>query len=160
MIQAMDRLLYSAVTRGWPHPRIENYIGVLKVDDAGSALPNVVSRTFQIIDTKASGLLTHTSMMIAALGVAGHLVADSYLENGVIVIEIMLYLLVAIACLRCMAIFNEHSIAHDPSMVSNAVRDELILRRELYMVCNRATIALTVLIFFSLPILYLYTPAR
>jgi hypothetical protein len=160
MIQAMDRLLYSAVTRGWPHPRIENYIGVLKVDDAGSALPNVVSRTFQLIDTKASGLLTHTSMMIAALGVAGHLVADSYLENGVIVVEIMLYLLVAIACLRCMAIFNEHSIAHDPAMVSNAVRDELILRRELYIVCNRATIALTVLIFFSLPILYLYTPAR
>jgi hypothetical protein len=160
MIQAMDRLLYSAVTRGWPHPRIENYIGVLKVDDAGSALPNVVSRTFQLIDTKASGLLTHTSMMIAALGVAGHLVADSYLENGVIVVEIMLYLLVAIACLRCMAIFNEHSIAHDPSMVSTAVRDELILRRELYIVCNRATIALTVLIFFSLPILYLYTPAR
>ena len=53
--------------------------------------------------------------MIAALGVAGHLVAESYLEDGVIVVEIMLYLLVAVACLRCMAIFNEHSIAHDPS---------------------------------------------
>jgi len=159
MIQALDRWLFSAVTRGWPHPRIANYIEVLKVDDPESALPSVISRTFQLIDTKASGLLTHTSMMIAALGVAGHLVAESYLENGVIVIEIMLYLLVAIACLRCMAIFNEHSMALDPSLISTAVRDELILRRELYSICNRATICLTGLIFFSLPLLYLYTPS-
>jgi hypothetical protein len=159
MIQSVDRWLFGAVTHGWPATRIENYIEILKVDDPQSAFPNVISRTFQLIDTKASGLLTHTSMMIAALGVAGHLVAESYLEDGVIVIEIMLYLLVAIACLRCMAIFNEHSIAHDPSLVSNAVRDELILRRELYSTCNRATIFLTVLIFFSLPILYLYVPS-
>jgi hypothetical protein len=160
MIQAMDRFLYGAVTRGWPRPRIESYIDVLKVDDPESAFPNVMSRTFQLIDTEASGLLTHTSMMIAALGVAGHLVADSYLENGVIVIEIMLYLLVAIACLRCLAMFNEHSVAADPATAADAVRDELILRRELYALCNRATIFLTMLIFFSLPILYLYTPSR
>jgi hypothetical protein len=159
MIPAVDRWLFGAVTHGWPPARIENYIEILKVDDPQSAFPNVISRTFQLIDTKASGLLTHTSMMIAALGVAGHLVAESYLEDGVIVIEIMLYLLVAIACLRCMAIFNEHSVADDPSLVSTAVRDELILRRELYSACNRATIFLTVLIFFSLPILYLYVPS-
>jgi hypothetical protein len=159
MIPAADRWLFGAVTHGWPPARIENYIEILKVDDPQSAFPNVISRTFQLIDTKASGLLTHTSMMIAALGVAGHLVAESYLEDGVIVVEIMLYLLVAIACLRCMAIFNEHSVADDPSLVSNAVRDELILRRELYSTCNRATIFLTVLIFFSLPILYLYVPS-
>ena len=95
--------MFGAVTHGWPRTRIENYIEILKVDDPQSALPNVISRTFQLIDTKAGGLLTHTSMMIAALGVAGHLVAESYLEDGVIVVEIMLYLLVAVACLRCMA---------------------------------------------------------
>ena len=159
MIPSVDRWLFGAVTHGWPSARIENYIEILKVDDPQSGFPNVISRTFQLIDTKASGLLTHTSMMIAALGVAGHLVAESYLEDGVIVVEIMLYLLVAIACLRCMAIFNEHSVAHDPSLVSNAVRNELILRRELYSACNRATIFLTALIFVSLPILYLYVPS-
>ena len=58
-----------------------------------------------------------------------------------------------------MAIFNEHSVAHAPSMVSDAVRDELILRRELYMKCNRAAIFLTALIFVSLPILYFYAPS-
>jgi len=159
-VPAMDRWLFRAVTRGWPQPRIENYVDVLKVDDPQSALPNVISRSFQLIDTKASGLLTHTSMMIAALGVAGHLVADSHLEEGVILVEIMLYLLVAVMCLRCMAIFNEHSFVSSHSDISNIVRDELILRRELYSACNRATIYLTMLIFFSLPILYLYVPAR
>jgi hypothetical protein len=158
MIQHLNRLLYGAVTRGWARARIENYIEVLKVDDPQSAFPNVISRTFQLIDTKASGLLTHTSMMIAALGVAGHLVADDYVEDGVIVVEIMLYLLVAVACLRCMAIFNEHSVASDPALVTDAVRDELVLRRELYIASNRATIFLTVLIFISLPILYRYVP--
>jgi hypothetical protein len=158
MIRRLNQLLYGAVTRGWPQSRIENYIEVLKVDDPQSAFPNVISRTFQLIDTKASGLLTHTSMMVAALGVAGHLVADSYVEDGVIVVEIMLYLLVAVACLRCMSIFNEHSVANDPALVTHAVRNELILRRELYIASNRATIFLTVLIFFSLPILYLYVP--
>src|SRR5882757_2087644 len=160
MISTMDRLLFGAVTYGWPAPRIANYIEVLKVDDPESALPSVIGRTFQLIDTKASGLLTHTSMMVAALGVAGHLVAESHLEDGVIVVEIMLYLLVAVACLRCMAIFDAHSVGHDPALVNNAVRDELILRRELYSICNRATIFLTVLIFFSLPLLYLYVPTR
>jgi hypothetical protein len=57
-----------------------------------------------------------------------------------------------------MAIFNEHSVANGTSPVSNAVRDELILRRELYMMCNRAAIVLTALIFVSLPILYFYVP--
>ena len=156
--QGLNRLLFAAVTFGWSRARIENYVEVLQVDDAQSALPNVISRTFQIIDTTATGLLTHTSMMIAALGLSGRLVSNSYFEDGVIVAEIMPYLLVAVACLRCMAIFNEHSIARDPSQVSVAVRNELILRRELYTLCNRTTIVMTMLIFFSLPILYLYNP--
>ena len=43
----------------------------------------------QIIDSKASGLLTHTSMMIAALGISAPVAANDYLEQGVIVVEIM-----------------------------------------------------------------------
>ena len=158
MQQGLNRLLFAAVTFGWSRARIENHVEVLQVDDVQSALPNVISRTFQIIDTKATGLLTHTSMMIAALGLSGRLVSNSYFEDGVIVAEIMPYLLVAVACLRCMAIFNEHSIARDPAMVSVAVRNELILRRELYTLCNRTTIVMTMLIFFSLPMLYFYNP--
>jgi hypothetical protein len=70
MIRLLDRWLYRA--RGWPQSRVADYVQVLEVDDPESTVPNVVSRTSQLIDTRASGLLTHTSMMIAALGFAGH----------------------------------------------------------------------------------------
>jgi hypothetical protein len=154
----IDRFLLGAMTRGWPRERFHDYVESLKVDDEQSALPNVIGRSFQIVDAKATGLLTHTSMMVAALGVTAPVVAESRIEQGVIIVEIMLYLLVAIACLRCIAVLNEHAVAHDPSRVADAVRDELILRRELFMLCTRAAIYLTVLIFISLPILYLYVP--
>ena len=56
-------------------------------------------RTFASIDAKATGLLTHTSMMIAGLGLIAPLVADSDLEVGIVVSEIAVYLLIALGCL-------------------------------------------------------------
>ena len=44
-------------------------------------------------------------------------------------------------------------------MVTDAVRNELILRRELYMLCNRMAIYLTMAIFVTLPVLYFIHPA-
>jgi hypothetical protein len=35
---------------------------------------------------------------------------------------------------------------------------ELILRRELYGLCNRVTIYLTIVVFLLLPVLYVYKP--
>ena len=71
----------------------------------------------------------------------------------------MLYLTVALGCLRCIAIFNEHAVPHGPGVVTDAVRNELILRRELYMLCNRTAIYLTMAIFVTLPVLYFIHPA-
>jgi hypothetical protein len=34
----------------------------------------------------------------------------------------------------------------------------LIIRREMYQLCNKASTTLTVLIFFSIPLLFLYNP--
>src|SRR6185312_10703092 len=150
LTRTIDRLLYARLTSGWPRARIDNYVERLKVDDEESPIPNVCGRTFQVIDAKASGVLTHTSMMIAALGVASGIVADSRGEQAVIVAEIALYLLVAVGCLRCMEVFDEHSDAQATS--ANAVRDEIILRRQLFMFCNRAAILLTAIMFISLPL--------
>jgi hypothetical protein len=158
LTRAIDGLLYAALTRGWPRARVENYVALLKVDDEDSPVPNVVGRTFQVIDAKASGVLTHTSMMIAALGVASGFVADSRGEQAVIVAEIALYLLVAVGCLRCMEIFDEHAGAKPPP--AEMVRDEIILRRQLFMFCNRAAIVLTALMFISLPLLFAYVPEK
>jgi hypothetical protein len=153
--QAMDRFLYRTMTRGWPKERIERYTEHLAVDGDGTLGPFPISRSFQILDAKAGGLLTHTSMMIAALGISAPVVADNHFEQGVIVAEIMLYLLVALGCLRCLAMFHR-----DAGPLHELALTELIIRRELFKWCNFGAITLTVLVFISLPLLYLYVPSR
>jgi hypothetical protein len=154
LIRAMDRALYRAVTRDLRREHVEKYVKHLAVDDEETVVPNVIGRGLQIIDTKASGLLTHTSMMIAALGVSAPVVANDYFEQGVIVVEIMLYLTVALGCLRCLSMFQNDLESPSP----DEARDELILRHELFKLCNRAAISLTFLVLISLPLLYLYVP--
>jgi len=153
--RAMDRLLYRTMTRGWSREHVENYTAHLAVDGDGSLGPNPISRSFQILDAKAGGLLTHTSMMIAALGISAPVVADNHFEQGVIVIEIMLYLLVALGCLRCLSMFHR-----DAGPLHELALTELIIRRELFKWCNFGAIMLTMLVFISLPLLYLYVPDK
>ena len=153
--EALDRFLYRVMTRGWPKERVERYTEQLAVDGDGSLGPFPISRSFQILDSKAGGLLTHTSMMIAALGVSAPVVADNHFEQGVIVIEIMMYLLIALGCLRCLSMFHR-----DDRPLQQIALAELIVRRELYKWCNFAAIALTLLVFISLPLLYLYVPQK
>jgi hypothetical protein len=155
-IQNFDRFLYRTMTRGWPAERIERYTELLAVDGDGTLGPNPISRSFQILDAKAGGLLTHTSMMIAALGVSAPVVADNHFEQGVIIIEIMLYLLVALGCLRCLSMF--HRDYKRP--LQETALEELIIRRELFQWCNHGAILLTLLVFVSLPLLYLYVPEK
>src|SRR5579863_209786 len=128
LIQSMDRALYRAITRDLPREHVDRYVKHLAVDDEETVVPNVIGRGFQIIDNKASGLLTHTSLMIAALGISAPVVANDYFEQGVIVAEIMLYLLVALGCLRCLAMFQNDLDSPQP----DAARDEMILRHELF----------------------------
>lgn len=154
--RAVDRILYRAVTHGWPREHIDNYVERLAVDAEETIVPNVIGRGLQIIDAKASGLLTHTSMMIAALGVSAPVVANDYFEQGVIVVEIMFYLMVALGCLRCLSMFQDDF----GSPTKHAARDELILRHELFRLCNQAAMLLTLLVLLSLPLLYLYVPQK
>jgi len=160
LVQTFDRLLFGALTRGWPRERVDNYVEMLRVDNRESAVPGVVGRTFQTIDAKASGVLTHTSMMVAALGVSSRIVADNRFEQWIIMAEITCYLVVAVGCLRCMEVFNEHNDMHlVPDASAAAVRREVILRRQLFMMCNRAAIFLTALMLVTLIALFAYVPA-
>ncbi len=72
------------------------------------ALAADVTDSFQLIDVKATGLLTHVSLMIAGLGLIAPLVADNQFEKGIVVAEIGVYLLVAVGCLRCLSVFHTH----------------------------------------------------
>lgn len=105
------------------------------------------SAAFQVLDTKASGLLTHVSMMIAGLGIVAPLLAQHRFEEIVIVVEIVVYLLIAIGCLRCLSVRSVGGLTH-PS-----VQRELIVKHELYRLCNNATIYFTILVFLSFPVM-------
>jgi len=110
----------------------------------------------QNIDAKATGLLTHVSMMIAGLGLIAPLVADHRTEEGVVVFEVAIYLVLAIGCLRCLSVFNPHKISGEMSGLSASLGDELLLRRELYAFCVRAAIVITTLIIVTLPAMYFW----
>ncbi len=151
---AFDRMVLRFVTRGWPPEKMDQYIRKLRVDDDDSAVPNVIGKTFTIIDTKATGLLTHASMMIAALGVSSAVVAANDIEKAVIILEIMVYLIIATFCLRLIAAFYEPP-DYDDAKLTAVVGQELILRLGLYTVINRVAIYLTMFVFISTPILFL-----
>jgi hypothetical protein len=160
--EALDRVLFVSIVSGWPSERITRYVDLLQVDNAHSPVPDVIARTFQSIDTKAAGLLTHTSMMIAALGLFAPAIAESRWEQIVILSEILCYLLIAIGCLRCISMLNEHYIDRGGlvrTIADDVIRNELIVRRELFIYCNRFCFYLTGLILVSLPVIYFISPA-
>jgi hypothetical protein len=82
LIRTVDHFLYRAITRDLRNEHIERYVRHLAVDHDETIVPNVIGRGFQIIDSKASGLLIHTSMMIAALGISAPVVAKDYFRAG------------------------------------------------------------------------------
>jgi hypothetical protein len=102
----LDRAFFALVTRGWNAHKIASYESTLRKRD--KEMSAEASHTFASIDTKATGLLTHTSMMIAGLGLIAPLVADSDFEVGIVIMEMAIYLLIALGCLRCLSVFHAY----------------------------------------------------
>src|SRR6516165_8670044 len=100
---ALDRAFFALGTRGWDARKIDGYEANLRKHVAISV---EASRTLSSIDAKATGLLTHTSMMIAGLGPIAPLVADNEIEDGIVIAEIAIYLLIALGWLRCLSVFH------------------------------------------------------
>ncbi|CAN5290213.1 hypothetical protein BH10PSE9_BH10PSE9_03390 [soil metagenome] len=152
-IRRIDAAIYRLITRAWPAGREREYARAVVAAHSETVLPLVLREHFAIIDGKSAALLTHTSMMVAAIGIAATIIAGSKFEQAIMIAEIMLYLLVAIACLRCSSLFREVT---EDNVGDGSMERELILRRELFMFCNTATIYLTILVLVTLPIvLYL-----
>ncbi len=158
MKSRIDQMLFAAITRGWDTRTIDRYSDSMQTRTA--ATPPHVERAFQTIDTKAGGLLTHVSMMIAGLGICAPVVAQSAVEEGIIIFEIAVYLLIAVGSLRCLSVFGSRELGTDPEVIKQALCRELILRQELYYLCNRAAIVFTILVFVSLPALLIWTPTK
>ena len=154
----LDRAFFALVTRGWDSGKIHNYEESLRKRD--NAMSVEAFRTFASIDAKATGLLTHTSMMIAGLGLIAPIVADSDLEVGIVVSEIAIYLLIALGCLRCLSVFQAHEINNAGDGLQDIIHRELIIRSELYSLCIRSAIVFTIIVFSLLPILYSSSPGK
>ncbi|HWV42001.1 hypothetical protein [Pseudorhodoplanes sp.] len=137
--------LIAALTNNLDEATISSYAHSLAHWDAERT--GATSAAFQILDTKAAGLLTHVSMMIAGLGIVAPLLAQHRFEEIVIVCEIIVYLLISIGCLRCLSVRSVEALQH-PS-----IQRELIVKHELYRLCNNATIWFTIIVFASFPIM-------
>jgi len=154
----IDRAFFALVTRGWNTRKIATYEANLRKRDKEMSAEAL--RTFGSIDAKATGLLTHTSMMIAGLGLIAPLVADSRFEVGVVVAEMAIYLLIALGCLRCLSVFHAHEFDSADNRMNEIIHREVIIRAELYSLCIRAAIMFTIVVFVLLPVLYFWTPEK
>ena len=149
-----DRPLLNVLTRQWDKTALSEYPERIRQHE--ESVPAPIASAMQNIDAKATGLLTHVSMMIAGLGLVAPLVADHRVEEGIIVFEMAVYLLLAVGCLRCLSVFNPHYLTGEMGAMSSALGQELLLRRELYAFCVRAAIVITLCIVVSLPAMYFW----
>ncbi len=140
--------LIAAFTNRLDDATISSYAQLLANWNAGRS--DATFAAFQTLDTKASGLLTHVSMMIAGLGIVAPLLVQHRAEEIVIVCEIIVYLMIAIGCLRCLSVRAARELA------GPHVERELIIKHELYRLCNQATIYFTILVFISFPIMLIW----
>lgn len=152
----IDRMFFALVTRGWNTDMVSAYRGRMR--EYVVELPAEILESLRLIDSKATGLLTHVSLMIAGLGLVAPLVASHKLEIGVLVIEIGVYLLIAVGCLRCLSVFHSKEFDVPQDKLLQLAEHELILRRELFSLCIRASIIFTILVFLTLPILFFWEP--
>jgi hypothetical protein len=149
-----DRPLLKALTRGRGESAISEYFEHIRSEQ--EKIPESIMTSMQNIDAKVTALLTHVSMMIAALGLVAPLVADSRFKEGVIVFEIAIYLLLTIGCLRCLNLFNIRRSPGKRSGVIIELRHEILLRRELYILCVRVATFVTICLFITLPAMFFW----
>lgn len=155
---ALDRAVFNIVTRGWGPDKVTGYAEAVRQHNR--TLSSDIQDEFQIIDAKATGLLTHVSMMIAGLGLLSPLVASSRFEEAVIIGAISVCLLIAIGCLRCLSVFRAHELAEAGDDCNAIIHREWIIRRELYSLCIRTATVFTIALFLVLPVLYFWAPGK
>jgi hypothetical protein len=155
---ALDRAVFKIVTRGWGSDKVSGYTEAVRQHN--KALSPDLQAEFHLIDDKATGLLTHVSMMIAGLGLLSPLVATSKFEEAVVIGAISVCLLIAIGCLRCLSVFRPHELAEAGDRGNDIIHRELIIRRELYSLCIRTATVFTIVLFLVVPVLYFWTPGK
>lgn len=134
---------------------VQKYGKLIERAESGST---AITTAFQTIDAKAAGILTHVSMMIAGLGLCVPFLAQHRIEEAVIIGEIVVYLMIAVGCLRCLSLFRTIQHVDSPEALERDMRHELVLRHELCRLCIRTSIVFTIIVLISLPLLWWWNP--
>ncbi len=158
MKKKIDQALFSALTRKWEKKAVETYSKALQLREA--ATPPHINELFHRLDAKATALLTYVAMMIAGLGIIAPIVSQHPLEEAVVIVQISIFLLIAIGCLRCLSVFGSLEYSADAAAVRKSAERELIIRQELFRLCHRASIIFTFGVVVSLPVMLVWRPAE
>jgi len=156
MRRRIDEALYSLLTRNWEKRLVSNYLDALKKSE--EITPPYIADILQRIDGKGTALVTYVAMMIAGLGICAPLVAKHPYEEAIVIAQISMFLLIAIGCLRCLSIFNRPTLSSSPKASLHLLERELIIRQEVYRICHRTAIFLTITAFISMPFMLLWSP--
>jgi hypothetical protein len=156
-LKDLDEFVRSRLTRDWTEARRRLFIANLCIAGDEPSEPKAVQRALDQMDTKASGTLTHISMMIAAMGVTAiSEIVDHDSERFICYLTIGLYLILAVMCLRCMSVVEATLFVGDKRRLISHLEEDLIYRRELYATVNSMTAVLTGVVLVLIYFFYFY----
>ncbi|MBV9519336.1 MAG: hypothetical protein JO068_14580 [Hyphomicrobiales bacterium] len=156
-LKALDEVSRRQLTKDWTEARRRQFIANLCIAGDEPSEPKAVQRALDQMDTKASGTLTHISMMIAAMGVTAiSEIVDHDSERFICYLTIGLYLILAVMCLRCMSVIEANLFVGDKNSLISQLEDDLIYRRELYATVNSMTAVLTGVVLVLIYFFYFY----
>jgi hypothetical protein len=156
-VASFDDLIRHRLVGDWPAERRLSYLANLRVLRNETSDHRAVVGSLDQLDAKASGILTHISMMITAMGVTAiSEIVNHDSERFICYLTIGAYLVLAVMCLRCMSIFGAAETGPDRQKALDHLLDELIYRRGLFSLANRVTTGLTGLVIVLIYFFYFY----
>jgi len=157
LLRSIDEFCRSWLTRHWTAEARRQFVANLCLSTDETSERRAVQEALDRIDAKASGTLTHISMMIAAMGVTAlSQIVNHDSERFICYLTIGLYLLLAIACLRCMGVAGSGLAKGEGDRLLAHHEEDLIYRRELYAAINGATTLLTAVVLVLIYIFYFF----
>jgi len=145
--KALDRYifdhLYERLTPFKEPGSLEAYFNKMSKDfDEDKDLLGITYGLYSAIDAKTSALLTHISILIAAVSIFYSNAVSGTFYRHLLGIELLWYLLATIVCLRCVRL----SIPPVSETASHKIYDyvEIIKRRSMLLLASDMTIVATV----------------
>ncbi|MEO1733505.1 MAG: hypothetical protein AAFR45_07745 [Pseudomonadota bacterium] len=108
-----------------------------------------------IIDTKAGALLTHISLMTAIVGIMLVSFVESRLEQGILLLEMIAYLILGVMCLQCFRLGQGRGSDLEEEIVIEGRMHEIAFRWDLHRFCLNTTTLVT-LFFIATMVLHVF----